>query len=90
VPRRLYSQISTTRAMRNPFILSYSDIIKEQERNVVNLIRIKQNAIANGLTNLEGMTYKIQVAERILKLLKMSRRERQADLFELNTQLNHA
>jgi hypothetical protein len=76
--------------MRNPFILSYSDIIKEQERNVVNLIRIKQNAIVNGLTNLEGMTYKIQVAERILKLLKMSRRERQADLFELNTQLNHA
>jgi hypothetical protein len=76
--------------MRNPFILTYADIIKEQERNVVNLIRIKQNAIVNGLTNLEGMTYKIQVAERILALLKRSRKERQADLFELNAQLNHA
>jgi hypothetical protein len=76
--------------MRNPFILTYTDIIKEQERNVVNLIRIKQNAIVNGLTNLEGMTYKIQVAERILALLKRSRKERQADLFELNAQLNHA
>jgi hypothetical protein len=49
--------------MSNPFMITYGTILKELDRELVNLMEIKQQAIRNGSENLNGLTFRIEGKE---------------------------
>jgi hypothetical protein len=70
-------------------IIRYDDLIKYQADSLERKKANREIARSNGITQFYGINRSIEIAERILMLLKHSRKEMQADLFEINTKLNH-
>lgn len=74
--------------MHSP-ILKYCDLVKYQSDYVKRLHESREIARRNGVTYFTVMNRNIEIAERILSLLKHSQKEMQADLFDKNIMLNH-
>lgn len=67
----------------------YPALIKRAEKNLSNSKGKKKIMMLNGVTYLDGVNLEIEENARILEIMTRSRREKQADLFEINVQLNH-
>lgn len=70
-------------------MIKYQDLIKHQGERVEYLKHQREAMRANGITQFHPINRTIEIAERILDLLKKSRKVMQPDLDFLNSELNH-
>lgn len=74
---------------RSIYHITYTDLIREQERTLVYLRRKLEWMERNGQIHKDAAKRRILIQERILKLLTKSKKDfQQADLFKLNDQFN--
>lgn len=69
-------------------MIRYQDLIKHQGDYVERLKSNRDAMKATGVTQFYGINKSIECAERILKLLKQSRKVMQPDLDFLNSEMN--
>jgi len=74
--------------MRSPFIISFHDLISEQEKQVEYLKSLLETKRGQGLHNLDGIHRRIYLADRIRQLLIRYKKDNQLDLYEENQLLN--
>lgn len=72
---------------KNPFIVTYDDLIREAERELSNMLLSYPQRVKNGEMTAWLKSHRIEAKEVLIKMFKKARREKQADLFEVYNQV---
>lgn len=74
--------------MRSPFIITVTDLIREQEQQVDYYRKLLENKRNSGERNLDYIIRKINLADRTRQILQRFKKDPQLDIFIVNAQLN--
>lgn len=68
--------------MKSPFKISYTDLIKEQERQLKSMEQAFPSLVNAGSLSAHTARKRIECAKAIVRLLRKHKREPQASLFD--------